>query len=144
MCAESQRNDALNAVTLVENVARLATQGLFGFVFASLAGVGKAYATFFCNAVRISQPFSFVPPYFLVLYCTFFSPHSLVLFFYFLFLRHASMRCSACGGGGGGNYSAVLNGGVLCVGAIGVVGLHQMQPSSWAKLLLLDQKWIRR
>lgn len=51
MCPDSQRADALNAVTLVENVARLATQGLFGFIFASLAEVGKAYATFFCNAV---------------------------------------------------------------------------------------------
>ncbi|KAH8127697.1 hypothetical protein LI328DRAFT_164691 [Trichoderma asperelloides] len=50
MCSESQRADALNAVTLVENIARLSTQGLFGFVFSSLAGVGKAYATFFCNA----------------------------------------------------------------------------------------------
>lgn len=55
MCPDSQRADALNAVTLVENVARLATQGLFGFIFASLAEVGKAYATFFCNAVRIHQ-----------------------------------------------------------------------------------------
>lgn len=51
MCPESHRADALNAVTLVENIARLSTQGLFGFVFSSLAGVGKAYATFFCNAV---------------------------------------------------------------------------------------------
>lgn len=50
MCPDSQRADALNAVTLVENVARLSTQGLFGFVFASLAEAGKAYATFFCNA----------------------------------------------------------------------------------------------
>ncbi|KAM5372995.1 hypothetical protein ACJZ2D_007206 [Fusarium nematophilum] len=50
MCPDSQRADALNAVTLVENVARLATQGLFGFIFASLAEAGKAYATFFCNA----------------------------------------------------------------------------------------------
>ncbi|KAI5459434.1 major facilitator superfamily domain-containing protein [Mariannaea sp. PMI_226] len=50
MCPESQRADALNAVTLVENIARLSTQGLFGFVFASLAQIGKAYATFFCNA----------------------------------------------------------------------------------------------
>ncbi|KAM0451182.1 hypothetical protein ACHAPV_010097 [Trichoderma viride] len=50
MCSESQRADALNAVTLVENIARLSTQGLFGFVFSSLAGVGKAYITFFCNA----------------------------------------------------------------------------------------------
>ncbi|KAF5023277.1 hypothetical protein F66182_4658 [Fusarium sp. NRRL 66182] len=50
MCPDSQRADALNAVTLVENVARLATQGLFGFIFASLAEVGKANATFFCNA----------------------------------------------------------------------------------------------
>ncbi|KAL6894855.1 hypothetical protein GGI43DRAFT_424697 [Trichoderma evansii] len=50
MCSESQRADALNAVTLVENIARLSTQGLFGFVFSSLAGVGKAYVTFFCNA----------------------------------------------------------------------------------------------
>ncbi|KAM0257126.1 hypothetical protein ACHAQJ_004591 [Trichoderma viride] len=50
MCPESHRADALNAVTLVENIARLTTQGLFGFVFSSLAGMGKAYATFFCNA----------------------------------------------------------------------------------------------
>ncbi|KAJ3494788.1 hypothetical protein NLG97_g3842 [Lecanicillium saksenae] len=50
MCPDSQRADALNAVTLVENIARLSTQGLFGFVFAALANVGKAYATFFCNA----------------------------------------------------------------------------------------------
>ncbi|KJZ74343.1 hypothetical protein HIM_06349 [Hirsutella minnesotensis 3608] len=50
MCSDSQRADALNAVTLVENVARLATQGLFGFIFASLAEQGKAFATFFCNA----------------------------------------------------------------------------------------------
>ncbi|KAJ4150422.1 hypothetical protein LMH87_011174 [Akanthomyces muscarius] len=50
MCSDSQRADALNAVTLVENIARLSTQGLFGFVFAALANVGKAYATFFCNA----------------------------------------------------------------------------------------------
>lgn len=54
MCPDSRRADALNAVTLVENVARLTTQGLFGFVFASLANVGKAYATFFCNAVSFS------------------------------------------------------------------------------------------
>lgn len=56
MCPESQRADALNAVTLIENVARLATQGLFGFVFASLAEVGKAYATFYCNAVSELSP----------------------------------------------------------------------------------------
>lgn len=51
MCSDSQRADALNAVTLIENVARLATQGLFGFVFASFAEIGKTYLTFFCNAV---------------------------------------------------------------------------------------------
>lgn len=56
MCPESQRADALSAVTLIENVAKLATQGLFGFVFASLAQVGKAYATFFCNAVGSPLP----------------------------------------------------------------------------------------
>ncbi|KAF4119981.1 Major Facilitator Superfamily [Geosmithia morbida] len=50
MCPESQRADALNAVTLIENVARLATQGFFGFVFASLAEAGKAYVTFYINA----------------------------------------------------------------------------------------------
>lgn len=52
MCSESQRADALNAVTLIENIARLATQGMFGFIFASLAEAGKAYATFYVNAVR--------------------------------------------------------------------------------------------
>ncbi|KAI6784144.1 uncharacterized protein J7T54_004690 [Emericellopsis cladophorae] len=50
MCPESQRADALNAVTLIENIARMVTQGLFGFIFASLATIGKAYTTFFVNA----------------------------------------------------------------------------------------------
>lgn len=53
MCPKSQRADALNAVTLVENIARLATLGLFGFVFAALSEIGKSYLTFFCNAVSM-------------------------------------------------------------------------------------------
>jgi hypothetical protein len=55
MCASEDRADALNALTLVENVARLSTQGFFGFVFAALAEVGKPHLTFFYNAVRL-QP----------------------------------------------------------------------------------------
>lgn len=51
MCASSKRADALNALTLVENVARLATQGVFGFVFAALAEIGRPHLTFFANAV---------------------------------------------------------------------------------------------
>jgi MFS family permease len=50
MCPESHRADALNTVTLVENIARMVTQGIFGFIFASLATIGKAYTTFFVNA----------------------------------------------------------------------------------------------
>lgn len=50
MCPQSQRTDALNAVTLVENIARLATQGLFGFIFSALAETGQAYLTFYINA----------------------------------------------------------------------------------------------
>ncbi|KAK4131603.1 MFS general substrate transporter, partial [Trichocladium antarcticum] len=49
MCPISARADALNALTLVENIARLATQGLFGFVFAALANIGKLHLTFFAN-----------------------------------------------------------------------------------------------
>src|SRR3569833_1491290 len=51
MCPSSQRTDALNAITLVENFARLSSLGLFGFIFAALAEVGQAYLTFFCNGV---------------------------------------------------------------------------------------------
>ncbi|KAK1751022.1 major facilitator superfamily domain-containing protein [Echria macrotheca] len=50
MCAPSDRADALNALTLVENIGGLLTQGLFGFVFSALAEIGKPYLTFFCNA----------------------------------------------------------------------------------------------
>ncbi|KAL2885472.1 major facilitator superfamily transporter [Ceratocystis lukuohia] len=50
MCTPSQRADTLNAVTLVENMANLTTQGLFGYVFAMLAARGVAHMTFFCNA----------------------------------------------------------------------------------------------
>jgi hypothetical protein len=56
MCPSSQRADALNAVTLIENIARLATQGLFGFIFSALARSGNAYLTFFCNAVSAYDP----------------------------------------------------------------------------------------
>ncbi|KAL2261101.1 hypothetical protein VTK26DRAFT_4702 [Humicola hyalothermophila] len=49
MCSASARADALNALTLVENIARLSTQGLFGFIFAALASVGKPHLTFFAN-----------------------------------------------------------------------------------------------
>ena len=56
MCPSSQRADALNAITLVENIARLMTMGLFGFIFAALADIGKAYITFFCNAVSCFLP----------------------------------------------------------------------------------------
>lgn len=45
------RRDALSAITLVESAATLTTQGLFGFIYASLSAVGKANLTFFCNGV---------------------------------------------------------------------------------------------
>lgn len=58
MCPQSQRTDALNAITLVENVARLATLGLFGFVFSALAATGQSHLTFYCNgAVAIVAMF---------------------------------------------------------------------------------------
>ncbi|KAK4198084.1 6-hydroxy-D-nicotine oxidase [Triangularia verruculosa] len=50
MCSPSQRADALNALGLVENIALLATQGLFGFVFAALAEIGQPHLTFIVNA----------------------------------------------------------------------------------------------
>lgn len=56
MCSASTRADALNALTLVENIAKLATQGLFGFVFAALAQIGKPHLTFFANAVSSHSP----------------------------------------------------------------------------------------
>ena len=53
MCPNSQRTDALNAITLVENIARLSTLGLFGFIFSAFAEMGEAYLTFFCNGVSL-------------------------------------------------------------------------------------------
>ncbi|KAL4792219.1 hypothetical protein BDV19DRAFT_392393 [Aspergillus venezuelensis] len=50
MCRPSERADALQAMTLVENVAMLSTLGLFGLIFSAFADVGKAYLTFYCNA----------------------------------------------------------------------------------------------
>lgn len=58
MCPASRRADALNALTLVENIARLSTQGLFGFVFAALAELGKPHLTFFVNAVSTNIQFA--------------------------------------------------------------------------------------
>ncbi|KAL2137750.1 hypothetical protein VTI28DRAFT_8385 [Corynascus sepedonium] len=50
MCSTSRRADALEALTVIENIAKLATQALFGFVFAALAQIGKPRLTFFANA----------------------------------------------------------------------------------------------
>ncbi|KAF7549532.1 hypothetical protein G7Z17_g6324 [Cylindrodendrum hubeiense] len=50
MCLSSERADALQAMTLVENVAMLSTLGLFGFIFSTFSNIGKAYLTFYCNA----------------------------------------------------------------------------------------------
>ncbi|KAL4877789.1 hypothetical protein BJY04DRAFT_221755 [Aspergillus karnatakaensis] len=50
MCEPSERADALQAMTLVENIAMLSTLGLFGLIFSTFADMGKAYLTFYCNA----------------------------------------------------------------------------------------------
>ncbi|KAF4917791.1 hypothetical protein CGCVW01_v009528 [Colletotrichum viniferum] len=68
MCAPSERADALQAMTLVENIAMLPTLGLFGFISSSFAGIEKSYLTFFCNAgvamaaVAVLLLSSFPPP----------------------------------------------------------------------------------
>lgn len=54
MCPSSKRADALQAMTLVETVAALATLGFFGFVFSAFTEAGKAYLTFYCNAVSLA------------------------------------------------------------------------------------------
>ncbi|KAH8646127.1 hypothetical protein BX600DRAFT_405839 [Xylariales sp. PMI_506] len=51
MCNPAQRADALQAMTLVENVAMLSTLGIFGYVFTAFSDAGKAYLTFYCNAI---------------------------------------------------------------------------------------------
>jgi MFS family permease len=50
MLPDSDRVDALSGITLVENIARLSTVGVFGLAFAALAEVGKSHLTFVCNA----------------------------------------------------------------------------------------------
>lgn len=67
MCPSSQRTDALNAITLVENVARLATLGVFGYIFSALAAIGQSQLTFYCNGAvaviaMIVLMFSHFPP----------------------------------------------------------------------------------
>ncbi|KAK1996601.1 major facilitator superfamily transporter [Colletotrichum falcatum] len=50
MCPPHMRQDALSAITLVESAATLTTQGIFGFVFATLSEMGRPNLTFFVNA----------------------------------------------------------------------------------------------
>ncbi|KAK4622458.1 hypothetical protein CLAFUR0_06583, partial [Fulvia fulva] len=49
MCSPSQRADALSAISLVEMMARLATTGLFGYVFSASAAIGRPSLTFLAN-----------------------------------------------------------------------------------------------
>ncbi|KAF2099508.1 MFS general substrate transporter [Rhizodiscina lignyota] len=49
MCMASERVDALSAITLLENIARLSTTGLFGLIFAAFASIEKTYLVFICN-----------------------------------------------------------------------------------------------
>lgn len=55
MSPSSKRADALQAMTLVENVAMLSTLGVFGFVFSAFSDVGEAHLTFYCNAVSLHR-----------------------------------------------------------------------------------------
>lgn len=50
MIPSSERVDALSGITLVENIARLSTQMVFGLVFAALAEADKSWLVFACNA----------------------------------------------------------------------------------------------
>ncbi|GAW25309.1 putative major facilitator superfamily transporter [Rosellinia necatrix] len=50
MCPPRQRPDAISAITLVESMAMLVTQGLFGLIFAAFSEIGRPSLTFFCNA----------------------------------------------------------------------------------------------
>ncbi|KAI1438443.1 major facilitator superfamily transporter [Xylaria sp. CBS 124048] len=50
LCPPPQRRDAISAITLVESAAMLATQGLFGLIFAAFSEMGKPNLTFFFNA----------------------------------------------------------------------------------------------
>jgi MFS family permease len=50
MLPSSDRVDALSGITLIENIARLTTVGVFGLVFSALAEVGKSHLVFICNA----------------------------------------------------------------------------------------------
>ncbi|KAH9890301.1 major facilitator superfamily transporter [Xylariomycetidae sp. FL2044] len=50
MVAPTKKADAIQAMTLVEFTATFLTLGLFGFIFSTLADVGKSYLTFYCNA----------------------------------------------------------------------------------------------
>lgn len=49
MCSPSQRADALSAISLVEMAARLATTGIFGYVFSAFAEIGRPSLTFTVN-----------------------------------------------------------------------------------------------
>ncbi|KIW02644.1 uncharacterized protein PV09_06083 [Verruconis gallopava] len=50
MSPPSERTDALGAITLVENIARLTTTSIFGLVFAAFASIEKTYLVFTINA----------------------------------------------------------------------------------------------
>jgi MFS family permease len=49
MCSPTERADALNAISLVEMAANLATVGLFGYIFSAFAAMGQPSWTFVVN-----------------------------------------------------------------------------------------------
>lgn len=53
LCPPEQRGDALSGITLVESMATLLTQGLFGVIFAAMSEIDQPRLTFFCNAVSV-------------------------------------------------------------------------------------------
>lgn len=55
MCTKEERVDALSAITLVENMARLSTTGVFGLIFAAFAEIGRQHLVFACNAVSLTM-----------------------------------------------------------------------------------------
>jgi hypothetical protein len=55
MLPSSKRVDALQAITLLDQLGTLATVGLCGFFFAFFTSIGKPSLTFYLNAVCLSR-----------------------------------------------------------------------------------------
>ncbi|EUC40520.1 hypothetical protein COCMIDRAFT_108598 [Bipolaris oryzae ATCC 44560] len=78
MYDETQRMEALNAISIVDIMAKIASISIFGMIFSALSKSGISYLVFFCNAVCMTPSQRWDKYLIFAVYCNFCCSYTLI------------------------------------------------------------------